>query len=324
MSSNETSKLENFKKALKTQFKRSNVKSFLFFLILSSIIWITVQFAQQYTEVLKIPVLYENYPKDKMIADKGSKLDIRVQQTGFQLAWFRLFTPKLEIDLNQLPADSTDLKYNLLENHQELTKKLPFDMNKAEFLDRQILIPFQFKSQRQVPVIPQIKVQFAPGYSSEEKLKTIPDSVEISGPKAALDSINEIYTKEITKKNVSKTILEEVDLEIPVKSVSALPERVDAKLKVEKFTEKEIELPIEVINKPGNLDLTLYPETVYIKFKVSLARYHQIDEKDFEIIADYRTLNDGREFIIPKLKKKPESVQQIMISPRKIEYVIKK
>src|SRR5699024_341230 len=168
------------KKIIKSEFKKANFKSFLFFLLFSSVIWLIVQFSQQYTEILEIPVKYENFPQDKLITEKESTLEIRVQQSGFQLAWFNLFTHKVKLDLSELPADSSYLKYNLLENHYDLVRNLPIDLNKAEFLEKEILIPFQMKSVKKVPVIPEIQIKYAPGFSSEKKLTLLTDSIQIS------------------------------------------------------------------------------------------------------------------------------------------------
>src|SRR5699024_9539505 len=128
----------------------------LFFLIFSSVIWFIVQFSQQYTEILVIPVVFENYPQDKLIEEKENHLEIRVQQSGFQLAWLKIFKPKVTINLAELPSDSTYLRYNLLENHYDLVKEIPIDLNKAEFLEKEIRIPYHMKDTKKVPIIPQI------------------------------------------------------------------------------------------------------------------------------------------------------------------------
>src|SRR5690625_7765721 len=82
------------KEFFKSEFKKANVKSFLFFLIFSSLIWLIVQFSQQYTEILEIPIKYQNFPQDKLIEEEENHLEIRVQQTGFQLAWLKIFKPE--------------------------------------------------------------------------------------------------------------------------------------------------------------------------------------------------------------------------------------
>ncbi len=311
------------KKILKSEFKKANFKSFLFFLLFSSVIWLIVQFSQQYTEILEIPVKYENFPQDKLIKEKGSTLEIRVQQSGFQLAWFKLFAHEVKIDLAELPTDSIYLKYNLLENHYNLVKNLPIDLNKAEFLEKEILIPFQMKSVKKVPVISKIEINYAPGFSAEEEITLLTDSIQISGAQPVLDSIQEVYTKAVTFDDVKEDLLEEVSLEKPEKA-SLYQDKIHFRLEVEKFTERKMNLPIEVVNAPPNIQISLYPSEVELSFKVSLAKYNLVEPLDFQVVCDYKDLMDDQEFFVPKIIQKPDYVQGIHISPRTIEYIIKK
>lgn len=317
-------KAERFKKFVRSEFKKSNVKSFAFFLVFSSLIWLIVQFSQQYTEIIKIPVLYENYPQDKLIDEKKGNLEIRVQQTGFQLAWFRFFGPNLKIDLSKLPSDSLNLHYNLIENHYDLAKKLPIDMNKAEFLDKEILVPFQLKTNKNVPVISNVEVKYAKGYSSENEFHIFPDTVQISGPKSALDSIHNVETVKKKYKDLNRSLLDEIELVSPLQGVNPTPERVNFKLDVEKFTENELEIPIEIVNAPANLEISLYPQNIKVKYQVSLKRYKQIDKRDFRIVVDYRELIEDQNFLLAKAIKQPEAIQNIVLSPKKVQYIIKK
>jgi|SRR5690625_358626 len=315
-----TSQIKNL---IKSEFKKNNAKSFLFFLIFSSIIWLIVQFSQQYTQILEIPVEYENFPQDKLIETKGDQLEIRVQQTGFQLAWLRLFKPTVKIDLSKLPADSSYLKYNLLENYYDLSKSIPIDMNKAEFLEKDILIPFHKKNTKKVPVIAQKDITYAPGYSSEEHLVLLTDSIYISGTGSDLDSISQVYTKPIKLRDVNTDILEKIQLERP-DEINLYQDEIYYRLEVEKFTERQMEVPVEVINAPPGTEINLYPSSVEITFKISLARYHQIDAMDFKVVCDFKELREDQKFFIPQIIEKPESVQAVFMSPRTIDYIIKK
>lgn len=311
------------KELIKAEFKKNNVKSFFFFLIFSTLIWLIVQFSEQHTELVNIPVHFENYPKDKLIEQDESKLEIRVQQTGFQLAWLKMFKPDVKIDLSTLPADSSYLRYNILENYYELARSIPIDMNKAEFLEKDILIPYHLKSTKLVPLVSKIKINYAPGFSSEEELTLLTDSIQISGSKSVLDSVQAVYTKETTFRDVNADLLEKIKIQTP-KNTILYQDEAYFRLKVERFTERQMEIPIEVINAPSNLKVSLYPSSVEVKFKVSLARYQQIEELDFRIVCDYKDLQDDQKFFLPRVLEKPESIQALQLTPRKIDYIIKR
>jgi len=311
------------KEFFKSEFKKANVKSFLFFLIFSSLIWLIVQFSQQYTEILEIPIKYQNFPQDKLIEEEENHLEIRVQQTGFQLAWLKIFKPEITINLAELPSDSTYLRYNLLENHYDLVKEIPIDLNKAEFLEKEIHIPYQMKDTKKVPIIPQIDIKYAPGYASEKELILMTDSVQISGTQVNLDSISEIHTRPLNLENVDADLLEKVKLEEP-ENIVLYQREIYFKLDVERFTEKQMKIPVEVINSPPNIEVSLYPSEVTITFKVALEKYQQIGQLDFLIVCDYKDLENNSDFFIPKVIEQPDYIQNLRLSPRTIDYIIKK
>lgn len=316
--------LKKLKKGIQSEFKRANASAFLFFLIFSTIIWLLVQFSKQYTEVLTVPIAYENYPKDKMIEKKGDDLEMRVQQTGFQIAWFKLFRPKLKVDLSNLPSDSTHLVYNLREHSNILEKKLPINFNQLEFLNNKLYIPFQNKSLKKVPVKSRIKIEYAPGYSSEEEIHFTPDSVKISGSQELIDTVSQVYTKAIDKKNVEENLTGKVNLDDRAGEIDLYRNTINYHLEVEKFTERELHVPLVVINAPKNMNIKLYPSGVDLRFKVSLKRYHQIKSIDFKIICDYNALTDHQKFFIPQIVEKPDVIKNVNVSPRKVQYIIKK
>lgn len=316
--------LEKIKKLVRNEFKKSNFKSFFFFLILSTLIWVLVQFSKHYTEVLVVPVQYINYPKDKIINKKGSTLELRVKKSGFQIAWFKLFRPKIKIDLSTLPADSTFLEYSIRKYHKDLLRELPLDLNNAEFLDEAIHIPYLTKSVKKVPLVSKMNIQYAPGYASEQEVQLKPDSVKLSGPDSLLNTISKIYTKPTKREDVKKDLDGAVKLENPDSRLTLYQNKVSYHLGVEKFTERELTVPITVIHAPENIDISLYPPSVRITFKVSLKRYNQIQSIDFQIVCDYNDISTKQKFLFPRVTEKPKIIKSVNIFPKKIQYVIKK
>lgn len=316
--------LKQIIKIIRAEFKKSNVKSFLFFLGFSSVIWLLVQFSRTYNEVLTVPVSFENYPKDKLIEKEGDNLDIRVEQNGFQIAWFKLFRPQVSIDIEDLPQDSTYFVYKIKDHQAELNRKFPMDINKVDFLNTEIRIPFQFKKEKKLPIVSNVKIQYAPGYSSEETLEFDPDSVMVSGKEKVIDTLTKVYTKKLTLKNVKKTLEGEVELDDFDTAITLYEEKVAYNLPVEKFTERQLTIPLTVINVPPGEVVNLYPPSVDVRFKVSLERFKQIQSIDFQLVVDYNDISEDNSFVIPKITKSPRIIKGIDISPRKVQYVIRK
>lgn len=316
--------LDKIKKILIGELKDANIKTFLFFLALSGVIWVFVQFSKEYSEVLSVPIEYANYPKDKLVNTNQNKLRLRVRQSGFQLIWFKMFRPDITIDLSDLPNDDEYLKYDVYEHHKELLDKMPIDFTDAEFLDKQIEIPYSQKAVKKVLIKPKSAINYAPGYSSISPIKLTPDSVKISGPKKSLDTINYIYTQTIKDKGAKKDITSKINLKKPNSEITLFLDKVDYEVKVEKFTERQINVPITVVNVPKDTEISLYPSMVEITFNVSLKKFKQIQPLDFKVVCDYKNIGDSQEFLIPKITQKPENIENVSLFPKKIQYVLKK
>lgn len=316
--------MSKLRKVLQAEFKRANAKVFLFFLIFSMVLWLLLQFSKTYTEVLEVPITYEEYPKDKLIEDGGDKIRMEVEQNGFQLAWFNFFKPNVIVNLSELPADSVALYYNLLEHRAELGRRLSIDMTKAEFLDKQLKIPYNLKSVKKVPIDSRVKINYAPGYSSETPPTLTPDSVTISGPKAILDSITEVSTEAALKSNISKNLTTSIKLKSLDPAVTLYDDNVQLRLEVQKFTEQKMSIPLTLVNAPQGASINLFPPTIEITFMVSVEKYDLVKTQDFEVICDYSEISDDQNFFIPQLKASPDFVKNVILSPKKIHYLIKR
>lgn len=315
---------QKLKKIIQSEFRRSNVKVFLFFLAFSGILWLLVQFSKTYTYVVDIPVKFENYPKDKLIEKKGDKLSIQLEQSGFQLAWLKFANPEIALDLSELPAEEDELVYSIPEHRSEWSKKIPIDLNRIDFLNKEIKIPFQLKSVKKVPVISRVNVSYAPGYSSEDTPVLQPDSIQISGSKEILDTVQAVYTREVNLKQIDKNITQPVKLDHSSGQFTLYQEEVNYQLPVEKFTERTFEIPLEMVNVPANTEVVLFPPTVSVTFMVSIRRYNQIKEEDLKVVCDYKEILEDQNFFIPQLTKQPSWIKNTNVSPKKIQYIVKK
>ena len=99
------------------RFKKSSIKTFGFFLIFSAIVWVLVQFSKTYTQVIEVPVNYLNIPLDKSISEeRPDHVDLQLQDNGFSIYYYKIFNPKLDIDLSEAIESDKNLIYSI-ENH---------------------------------------------------------------------------------------------------------------------------------------------------------------------------------------------------------------
>ena len=105
-----------------------------------------------------------------------------------------------------------------------------------------------------------------------------PDSVVLKGPSELLSAIDSIGTKKITKKNIEESFEEEIGIQAPDSPKVMLSSRsAIMQVAVEEFTQKQITVPVQLINAPSDSQLRLIPENIIVKESFRLLVFHVED-----------------------------------------------
>ena len=78
-----------------------------------------------------------------------------------------------------------------------------------------------------------------------------------------------------------------VDILHPDKTTVS-PEKANLKIPVERFTEKEFKIPLEIRNKPEDINFKIFPSEVSISFLIGLNNYEDIRCIRFSIVCGLR------------------------------------
>ncbi|MGA9326875.1 MAG: CdaR family protein [Salegentibacter sp.] len=307
-------------------FKRANVKTFGFFLLFSALIWILVQFGKEYTQVIKIPVKYVNAPLDKSLADKPTALDLRLQEKGFVLLWdFQIFRPELTIDLSKAEVIDQQLVYVLHNHTDEIEGQLDVNLEDSNFIKDSIKIDFQPKQDKKVKVVPRLELSYAVGYSASEQVSLTPDSIKVSGPQSVIDTITEVQTQDLKINNINKDLSGKVKIDTSdLGMLSFYQTSVEYSQQVQKFTEGRLEIPVEVLNVPDNLNVVIFPKVVMVYYQVNLKDYEMVEAGDFRVVCDYNSVQPGDDYLLADVVDKPDLVTNVRLNERKIQFVIKR
>ncbi|TRO66998.1 CdaR family protein [Christiangramia sabulilitoris] len=310
----------------KPRFKRSSVKTFSFFLIFSAVVWVLVQFSKTYTQLIEIPVNYVNAPLDKSISeDRPDHVDLQLQDNGFSIYYYKIFNPQLNVDLSQAKETGNALVYTLQNHLSEIEQQLKIDFEKSLIVQDEIVVPFQYKKEKTIKVEPRIEVNYAVGYSAEEAVQIKPDSVKVSGPKTIIDSIEKVYTKNISLDKVNDDLDGTVAIDTTgLGALSFYENSVAYYQKVEKFTEGSAEIAIEVINVPKNLNLAYFPKNVIVYYQVNLQQFESVSAADFRVVCDYNEVQRGDDYMIAQIVEKPDFINNVRLNERRIQFVIKR
>ncbi|MCY2687726.1 YbbR-like domain-containing protein [Salinimicrobium sp. TH3] len=318
--------LKRFKTLTKARFRKTDFNSFLFFLFFAIVIWIFVQFSKQYSEVLEIPLEYVNVPQDKLLVGKiPQSLELRMQENGFTVAWFSLFPPTVKIDLSKASIENDALVYVIDENHSDLQSQLEIDLDDHEFLKDALVVKYEQKQEKKLPVVFRLKIEYAVGYSAVEALKYEPDSIKVSGPDNILDTLSKIFTQQLSLTKVKEDQQGTVYLDTTaLPNVTFYRNKVKYAVDVEKVTEGKVQVPIEVMNVPPGLNVVIFPKEVVLFYQVNLKDFSKVTASDFRVVVDFDDIRGQQDFLIPEVIQKPEFTSNIRLNEKRIQFIIKK
>lgn len=318
--------LDNLKALTRTRFKKTNFNSFLFFLFFAVIIWIFVQFSKIYNEIIEVPVEFVNVPPNKVISpENGQQLQLRMIENGFRIAWFSLFTPTLSIDVSEMEEQNEQLVYVIDENREQISDQLNIDFDNNEFLREALYISFQQRKEKTVPVSSRIRLGFGAGYAAAGELNFEPDSVTVSGPDNILDTLSRLETVSLTRNDVKSDLSGAIAIDTSqLDKVHVYQNTVNYSLDVEKVTEGTVEVPVELINVPEDLNVVIFPKEILLFYQVNLKDFSKVEAEDFRVVGDFSNINENQNFLIPRVAEYPEFVRNLRLNEKKIQFIIKK
>ncbi|WP_093303687.1 MULTISPECIES: CdaR family protein [Salegentibacter] len=306
--------------------KKSSLKSFGFFLLFSSLIWFFVQISKEYTQVIDIPVSYENVPLDKTLSkERPDNLQLRIQDKGFAIWYYQIFKPRVELDLGKATEEDGELVYNFEANREVLEEQVNINFEKARFIQESLSVEFQPKKNKWVNVRPRIDLNYAVGYSAGEPVSLQPDSVQVSGPENIIDTLQNLNTVYLKINNINTNVSGRVKIDTTnLGMLSFYNTEVTYSQEVEKFTEGSVKVPVEILNKPEDTNIAIFPKEVLVYYQVNLKQYEMVKAENFRVVCDFNDIDDGDDFIIARITEAPLMVRNLRLNERKIQFVIKR
>ncbi len=301
---------------------------FLICLLIATTLWFLNAMSKDYTTIVSYPVKYINPPKNLFLANKPpEKFDLKVEAYGFTL-----LRHKLSLSFSPIVLNLTNITRNLESNSgnytinsagliRRISDQISNEITISEIQPDFIELKFDSLKSKMVPVIFDITTEFKPEFNLKKPISSIPNKVKITGLSAALDTINSIKTKAKSFIKIDTDINKEVELTEP-EGISVTPKRVELKIEVEKVTEKELKIPIKVLNQPENKSVKLFPSEVKVLFTVGLSEFDKITSADFSASVDYNTIEPGSEYLDVIIDKKPPLKQLIKFNPGKVEFLV--
>jgi len=303
---------------------------FIFFLIVSTIIWYLSKLSHEYSTTLAYPIRYESLPRGKvLVGDPPRKIQLKVKAFGYTLLKCKISAAlsPIELDLNKHLSHSFEgskardfiLTYRL---RNSVAKQLGSEIMLEGIEPDTLNVELADMVDKKVQVQPMIETDFDQQYMLSGDLTIVPHEITISGPKSVIDTIKIVKTKGIKFKKLNQKVSKKLSL-IPINQVSYSSRSVMLTIPVEKYTEITVKVPIDVENQPDSVRMMFIPKTTDVKCNVVLSKYFTLKPNMFKAVVDYSLISSS---LNKKLKVKlvtvPEFVSLVDFSPKYVEYII--
>ena len=299
--------------------------SFLFFLALSGIFWLSLTLNDTYEREFDIPVSVVGVPKNAVLtSDEVDTVRVTIRDKGIILVAYQFSEAVKHIELpfrnythnngtGIIPASEIQKRiYQRLSSTSKITAIKP---EKMEFY-------YNYGSKKQVPVrwsgriIPE-ELYFISRVVYE------PDSVTIFASDDKLDSISMVYTEQLNYANFRDTLTVNCNL-AKLKGVKTVPDHVRIRFYTDVLTEERISgIPIVGVNMPEGKVLRTFPAKTSVSFVAGVSVYRNLKPEDFTVIVDYDEIRrNPSEKCRIYLKNVPSGISRAKLETNMVDYLI--
>jgi len=310
----------------KIQF-RKKILMFSVFLLISLFIWLLNALAKNYTSSIEYPLQYTDFPEDMVfVGEMPRTVELNVNGHGFALLRYKVFRKPVPISftVSSLTVNRIDnsTAYVLTRNlRSQVNGQLPSELRLLEINPDTLHFQFAEKTSRMVPVRPRIRFELEKQFTTVEGIRLEPDSVLVSGPDLVVDTLGFVNTVREDLGLLSRNYREKVEL-ASVAGLEYSVSRVQCSIELERFTEVQMNIPVEVVNLPDSLSIQTFPSRIRLTCRVGLSKYERIGNNPFRAVIDYEEIGEQTRELEIRLRNIPDYLLGYEYSPRTVEFLI--
>jgi len=311
--------------AVKAFLLSRNAFTFCVFLFISASVWFVNSLDKEQSGVLKIPLRFAGIPQNvKVLGHLPEFLSLSIRDNGKQI--IRYGTQQDEPIVIDLARRSFYERGEFLFTADQLRGQIARYLQPSTVVETitpdSITLTYEKLSSREIPVVASLSLELKRQYMLSEPVRIEPDAVTVFAPKRVVDTLQFLYTEQVTLKNISDTVLLEARL-LPIEGVQFSAQTVRLRINVEEFTEKRLQLPVTVENCPRGTLIRTFPAMVELRCNVGFSYFNTLNASDVQAVLDYADIAaDGAAKVKLKAKALVKHVSNLQLTPDEVEYII--
>lgn len=304
---------------------RRKVQAFFICLLVSVFIWFTRELSKDFSTTLSVPIEYIDVPDRLMLyGENPTTLSVSITSAGFdvfgQNVLGRVGSVKVSLAHLQGPGVTSFDEYFL---QAQIKSAISSEAELVSFAPKQISLDIARRTIKKIPVNASVSATVEEPYFLLGNPVATPDSVVIEGPAPMLDSLEFVSTTLVEFANVSETQTRNVRLNLPDQVSSDIRE-VDVEIKLDQWTEKSLDVPVEVVYQNETLMMKTFPHSTRVTCQVGLSEYNSINPDNFSVqVREYseQELKTGYKVAL-EIVDQPARTRHVVLDPPGVEFII--
>ena len=309
---------------LKSFFFNKNVLSFTVFLFIAAMFWFINTLNKEREIALNIPIEYVNFPSDLVFQQElPTEVKVKARDLGANLwKYVNHKVQPIRIGFNEKVYNSLAFTVSNTQLKTYIAEKLPPSTSIIFLSPDKIQSHCERLYSKTVKVNLKHDISLKDQYMLSDSISFFPEEIEIYGVEAVLDSILEVNTNMLTIKELSDSVCMKLKIE-SIEGVTFSEDFVDVTLSAEMFTEKSVNLPVQIVNNPQNVKILLFPPEVKVVFNIGVKHFNTFNANDIQVIFDFNEINQN-----DKNKKTLQVIshtsyiKNIKIQPSEVDYLL--
>ncbi len=300
---------------------KKNLHIIVLSVIFSIILWISISLSNDYYATVNVPVKLVNFPTGYSTATRiPDDISVKLKGQGWKLLGVNLSTKSdYTISVEDSGRINVNL-YNFLGENQWLSS----DVEVIDMTPDTLSFYVEKDFMKKVAVVPDLDLQYKPGYGLATPVYMTPDSTTLYGPRSVVKNLNFVYTKRKTFGKLDDSFRGQVQLE-DLPGVIYKDREVQVYLNVQKIVDKNFDdVDIQIIDLPVDRQVVLLPNKISVGVRAGIDLLGKMDKSRIKAYVNYRDIVlDTLGSIVPKVNV-PENTTLEYIKPERLRYIIKK
>jgi YbbR domain-containing protein len=304
--------------------ERRRFSVFLSCLLLAVFLWLCFALSKDYDYKVTSKLNYINPPLNKAYHPlQDDTVSLNVRGSGWQLVFakLKLRSKVIDVDLKALEsANYITISKQLL----QINRQFKSNQKVVSVGPDTLFFDFTRRITKRVPVKLMYKLSFLKPFGVSGPIRLEPAMVMVTGAAEDLKEISSWRTDSLLLSDVNESINTKISFQKGAKNnVDVFPKFVKVLIPIDEFTEKVIEIPVNIVNNPGD-DVKIVPEKVKITMLTALSNYPKVERDSISATVDLERWMKSRYPQLPiQIKKFPPFSKLLKTDPQVVDFFIK-